>query len=140
MKGVSGGRRTDSEAWVKWLPPEGMTGHIYKFEPRQGGAYGMALTYAKGDRSTRGKTSEDTDVVEGCFLELAPDEQIVHLVRFESNDPAFAGEMKMKWSLSPVPGGARVTITCENVPEGIRQEDHDAGLQSTLKNLSILVE
>jgi uncharacterized protein YndB with AHSA1/START domain len=47
MADVSGGRRTDSatrviaasrrtiyrafldpEAWVKWLPPEGMTGHI----------------------------------------------------------------------------------------------------------------
>lgn len=37
-------------------------------------------------------------------------------------------------------GGTKVTITCENVPEGIRQEDHDAGLQSTLKNLVIFVE
>lgn len=100
----------------------------------------MALTYSKGDQSTRGKTSEDTDVVEGRFLELVPDEQVVHLVMFESDDPVFAGEMKMRWSLSPVSGGTKVTITCENVPEGIRQEDHDAGLQSTLKNLAIFVE
>lgn len=100
----------------------------------------MALTYNKGEQSTRGKTSEDTDVVEGRFLELVPDEQVVHLVTFESDDPAFAGEMKMSWHLSPATGGTRVTITCENVPDGIRREDHDAGLQSTLKNLAILVE
>lgn len=164
MADVSVGRRTDSatrvvaasphaiyqafldpEAWVKWLPPEGMTGYIYEFEPRPGGAYRMALTYSKRDQSTRGKTSrgktsKDTDVVEGRFLELVPDEQVVHLVKFESDDPVFAGEMKMRWSLSPVPGGTKVTITCEDVPEGIRQEDHDAGLQSTLKNLAIFVE
>lgn len=159
MASASGGRRTDSatrmiaaspqtiyrafldpEAWAKWLPPEGMTGHIYEFEPRPGGAYRMALIYNKEDRSTRGKTSDDADVVEGRFLELVPDEQIVHLVTFESDDPAFAGEMKMRWSLSPIVGGTKVTITCENVPDGIRQEDHDAGLQSTLKNLANFVE
>lgn len=159
MADVSVGRRTDSatrviaaspqaiyqafldpEAWVRWLPPEGMTGHIYEFEPRPGGAYRMALTYSKGDQSTRGKTSEGTDVVQGRFLELVPDEQVVHLVMFESDDPVFAGEMKIRWSLSPVPGGTKVTITCENVPEGIWQEDHDAGLQSTLKTLAIFVE
>jgi uncharacterized protein YndB with AHSA1/START domain len=38
----------DPDAWVKWIPPEGMVGHIYAFEPRPGGAYRMALTYSKG--------------------------------------------------------------------------------------------
>jgi uncharacterized protein YndB with AHSA1/START domain len=154
-----GGRRTDSatrviaappeaiyrafldpEAWVKWLPPEGMTGRIYQFEPRPGGSYRMALTYRKVDPATRGKTSEGTDMVLGRFLELVPDKQVVHLVTFDSGDPIFAGEMKMRWHLSPLPGGTKVTITCENVPPGIRQEDHDAGLQSTLKNLAKFVE
>ena len=155
MTDAIGGRRTDSatrviaappeaiyrafldpEAWVKWLPPEGMTGRIYKFEPRPGGNYRMALTHRKVDWATPGKTSEGTDIVMGRFLELVPDEQVVHLVTFESDDPIFAGEMKMRWHLSPVPGGTKVTISCENVPVGIRQEDHDAGLQSTLKNLA----
>ena len=154
-----GGRRTDSatrviaappeaiyrafldpEAWMKWLPPEGMTGRIYQFEPRPGGSYKMALTYRNVDRETRGKTSEGTDMVLGRFLEIVPDKQVVHLVTFESDDAIFAGEMKMRWHLSPVPGGTKVTITCENVPEGIRQEDRDAGLQSTLKNLANFVK
>jgi uncharacterized protein YndB with AHSA1/START domain len=130
----------DPRAWVKWLPPEGMTGHIYEFDPRPGGTYRMALTYSKRKQLTRGKSSEDTDVVRGRFVKLVSDEQVVHLVTFVSDDPAFAGEMKMTWRLSPVPGGTRVTITCEDVPEGIRQEDHDAGLQSSLKNLAGFVE
>jgi uncharacterized protein YndB with AHSA1/START domain len=117
-----------------------MAGEIWAFDPSPGGAYRIALTYANGDRSTSGKTSESTDVVSGRFLELVPDAQIVHLVTFESEDPAFAGEMRMTWGLAPAPGGTQVTITCKNAPAGIRQEDHDAGLRSTLKNLALFVE
>ena len=87
-----------------------------------------------------GKTSEHSDVVEGKFLELVPDERVVQLVEFESENPAFVGAMTMTWSLAAVPGGTEVTILCENVPEGIRQEDHDAGLRSTLENLAAFTE
>jgi uncharacterized protein YndB with AHSA1/START domain len=128
------------DALVKWLPPEGMTGRLYEFDPRDGGSYRMALIYEERGPSVRGKTSEDTDVVEGRFLELVPDERVVQVVKFRSDDPAFAGEMRMTWSLSSTPDGTMVTITCENVPEGIRPEDHDAGLRSTLDNLAQFVE
>ncbi len=46
----------------------------------------------------------------------------------------------MTWSLAARPGGTEVTIRCEDVPEGIRKEDHDAGLGSTLSNLAAFVE
>ncbi|WP_202887250.1 SRPBCC family protein [Cohnella zeiphila] len=128
------------EDLVKWLPPEGMKGQIETFDARSGGSYRMSLTYLNADHATAGKTSEDTDVVEGKFLELVPDERIVQLVQFESNDPAFAGDMIMTWSLSPVPEGTEVTIVCENVPEGIRPEDHDIGLKSSLANLASFAE
>lgn len=36
--------------------------------------------------------------------------------------------------------GTEVTIVCEDVPEGIRQEDHEAGLNSTLENLAVFTE
>jgi uncharacterized protein YndB with AHSA1/START domain len=71
---------------------------------------------------------------------LVPDERIVQLVEFESADPAFAGTMKMTWTLTPVPGGTEVAICCENVPEGVREEDHAAGMKSTLANLAAFVE
>lgn len=61
-------------------------------------------------------------------------------VKFNSEDPAFSGEMIQKWLLEDVSEGTKVTIVCENVPEGIRKEDHDTGLRSTLENLAIFTE
>ena len=130
----------DPDAWMSWLPPKGMTARIDVFEPREGGTYRMTLTYDEVDHSAPGKTAEHADVVRGQFLELVPDERIVQLVEFESDDPALAGGMMMTWSLAVVPEGTEVTINCENVPAGIRKEDHDAGLSSTLENLAAFVE
>ncbi|HTV70093.1 MAG TPA: SRPBCC family protein [Rhizobiaceae bacterium] len=128
---------TDPDAWVKWLPPEGMTGKMHHFDPRPGGTYRMTLTYAAAGA---GKSSDDTDVVEGTFVELVPNERVVQEVVFDSDDPAFAGTMTMSWSLAPVAGGTEVEIIAENVPPGISKEDHDAGLRSTLENLAAFVE
>lgn len=61
-------------------------------------------------------------------------------VTFDSDDPAFTGAIRMTWKLTPVPDGTEVTIVCENVPDGIRSEDHDAGLRSTLENLAAFAE
>jgi uncharacterized protein YndB with AHSA1/START domain len=128
------------QALISWLPPKGMTGEIHSFDPRAGGAYRMTLSYKGSDHATVGKTTEHSDTVEGQFVELVPDERIVQRVAFESDDPAFAGAMTMTWALKPVPGGTEVTIICENVPDGISQEDHDAGLRSTLENLAAFTE
>lgn len=129
----------DGRSWERWLPPEGMSGHIDTFEPRPGGRYRMALTY-RDDHENRGKTSDDADVVEGWFVEFVPDEKVVHAVTFQSDDPAYAGEMRMTWSLSPAAGGTDVSIIAENVPIGISKADHDVGLRSTLENLARFVE
>ncbi|WP_370639067.1 SRPBCC family protein [Cohnella sp. REN36] len=130
----------DPEAWLQWLPPDGMEGRILAFDAREGGVYRMALTYLDRGQAGRGKTSEDTDVVEGTFVRLIPDERIVQRVVFDSDDPAFAGAMTMTWSLEPVPEGTRVTIVCEDVPAGIRKEDHDVGLRSSLDQLGAFTE
>ncbi|EFV76483.1 SRPBCC family protein [Cytobacillus pseudoceanisediminis] len=124
---------------VSWLPPKGMSGHIDNFDPREGGTYNMTLTYEE-DQPSSGKTSENTDVYQGKFLELVPDKRIVQLVIFVSESPDFTGEMIQKWLLESITEGTRVTIVCENVPKGIRKEDHDLGLKSTLENLAIFVE
>ncbi|WP_438590782.1 hypothetical protein, partial [Escherichia fergusonii] len=50
------------------------------------------------------------------------------MVTFQSDDPAFAGEMWMAWSLSPAAGGTDVSIIAENVPIGISKAGHDVGL------------
>ena len=48
--------------------------------------------------------------------------------------------MTMTWSLAAVAAGTEVTIRCEDVPPGIRKEDHDEGLRSTLDNLAAFIE
>ncbi|KAI7257552.1 hypothetical protein KC345_g10767 [Hortaea werneckii] len=113
---------------VSWLPPKGMKGRIFEFDARAGGAFRMSLTYLETDHSTRGKTSENTDVVIGRFLEFAPDERMVQLVEFQSDDPVFAGEMIMTWTLAAAPEGTAVTIVCENVPEGAQALGASASL------------
>ncbi|GEN85776.1 SRPBCC domain-containing protein [Oceanobacillus sp. FSL W8-0428] len=127
------------KALISWLPPSGMSGHIENFDPKKGGEYRIILMYEM-DNLHQGKTTENTDVTQGRFLELVPNERIVQTVNFDSEDPAFSGEMIQKWFFEAVSEGTKVTIVCENVPEGIRKEDHDTGLRSTLKNLAIFTE
>ncbi|WP_346207014.1 SRPBCC family protein [Caldifermentibacillus hisashii] len=129
----------DLKKLVAWLPPTGMEGRIDTFDAREGGIYRMTLTYLDSDHQT-GKTSDNTDVAQGEFLELVPGKRIVQRIVFESKDPAFAGAMTMTWNLDEVPGGTKVTIVSENVPVGIRQEDHEAGMSSTLANLAAFLE
>lgn len=50
----------DSQALVMWLPPKGMKGRIFEFDPRAGGTYRMSLTYLENNRTTQGKTSIQT--------------------------------------------------------------------------------
>lgn len=110
------------EALVSWLPPEGMSGRIDSFDAREGSDYRMILTYTGADHANLGKSSENTDVVQGKFLALVPNKSIVQSIGFESEDSVYAGSMTMTWTLTELAEGTKVTIVCENVPEGIRQE------------------
>jgi len=87
-----------------------------------------------------GKTFADADEVEVRFVKLGSHERIEQAVTFESDDPAFSGEMRIAWILEPVQNGTLVTVRCEDVPVGIGAEDHQAGLESTLGNLAAFAE
>jgi uncharacterized protein YndB with AHSA1/START domain len=129
----------DGEAMANWRPPAGMSARIEHFDPRSGGRYRMALIYPD-DGTAQGKTSAREDVVDGRFIDILPDERLVEEVRFESHDPRFQGPMTITTALTPVRDGTRVTITAANVPTGISESDHRAGMESTLKNLANFVE
>ncbi len=129
-----------AEALIAWRRPVTMTGKIYSFDSRVGGDYRMSLTYTEPDHSALGKTAEHEDVFRGRFVELIADARIVELIDFETDDPAFGGTMRMTTTLSEVPEGTEVAITCENVPEGIGQADHLDGLAGALSNLAAFVE
>lgn len=133
----------NADVVASWLAPENMIGSVHTFNPREGGEIRMSLTYQHIEETPDGKggkSSVDTDTFHGEFSELIPDEKIVWLTQFESDDPAFAGEMKLTWSLIDAEEGTEVTVLCENIPPGIRPEDNEAGSQSTLEKLAAFLE
>lgn len=123
----------DPDALIQWLPPRGMRGRVLLHEPYVGGRYRIELTY---EESGHGKTSANTDMTEGVFVEVDPGRRLVQTVHFHSEDPAFAGEMRLGWNLIPDGGGTRVEMFAEQVPPGISAEDHQTGLTSSLDNLA----
>jgi uncharacterized protein YndB with AHSA1/START domain len=127
------------EALESWLPPEGMTGRVLNFAFGEGEGYRMRLTYNEPSHPS-GKTTEGSDEVEVRFLKLIASRRIEQVVEFDSEEPEFAGLMKMTWSFEGVDEGTEVTVRCEDVPDGIRPEDHQAGLTSTLENLAKFTE
>ena len=129
----------EAKAMETWLPPKGMTGHMLAFDFREGGFYRMRLTY-NDPRNAPGKSSEESDEVEVRFLTLVADKRIEQGVTFASDNPDFSGVMTITWTFSAAPQGTEVTVRCEDVPAGIRPEDHEAGLSSTLENLAAFTE
>jgi uncharacterized protein YndB with AHSA1/START domain len=127
------------EALEAWLPPEGMTGRIQRWDPRPGGGFRMELTYLDAGAAP-GKTSDATDVVDVDFADLVPPRLVVQRAVFEADDPAFAGTMTMTWRLEAVDGGTEVTVSAVDVPPGISRSDHETAMASSLANLAAHVE
>lgn len=129
----------DRESLEAWLPPDGMHGRIERWDARPGGGFRMVLSYLDPTGSP-GKTSDATDVVEIRFAALVPAERVVQRAVFEADDPAYAGTMTMTWHLAATGEGTEVTVTAEDVPPGIDQASHQAGIASSLANLAAYVE
>ena len=99
----------------------------------------MVLTYLDPAESP-GKTSDATDVVDVEFAQLVPPTRLVQRAVFEADDPSYAGTMTMTWQLAPVGDGTEVTVTATDVPPGIDQAVHEAGIASSLANLASYIE
>jgi hypothetical protein len=52
------------------MVPNGMTSQVHQFEPSDGGAFRISLTYDSPSRT--GKTTAHTDTVHGSFVKLVP--------------------------------------------------------------------
>ena len=117
-----------------------MRGEVHTLEPYIGGKFRLSLTYLNPADSLPGKSSEGTDTVAGTFVELIPNQKIVWVTEFESDQPEFAGEMRIIWSFANAHGGTEVTALCENIPTGIRLEDNELGTRLSLRKLAAFVE
>jgi len=116
-----------------------MTGQVHAFEPREGGKFRSTLAWQNTKDSPGGKISEDSDTFQGKFVELIPYERIVEVIVLESQDPRFAGEMRIIVTFADADGGTEVTLLCENLPKGIRPEDNERGCNESLRKLAALL-
>lgn len=131
---------TDPAALPVWRVPGDMTGAVHRFDLRVGGGYEMSLYYPPSEDASRGKTSAREDRYTARFVELTPPLRLVEAITFDTDDPAFAGELVMEVTLEAVADGTMVTIRFTGLPPGVRPEDNEAGTRSALEKLARYVE
>ncbi|WP_233609806.1 SRPBCC family protein [Corallococcus sp. AB049A] len=129
----------DARAVQTWMVPEGMTSQVHVFEPREGGAFRISLTY---DALTEtGKTTAHTDTHHGRFVKLVPDEQVIETTEFETANPSLQGEMRITFTLSDAQdGGTDLDAVHEGLPPGVPPEDNELGWKMSLAKLAKYVE
>jgi uncharacterized protein YndB with AHSA1/START domain len=119
----------DADAMAKWLPPNGFTGKVHHVDAKLGGTYRMSFTnFTTGHSHSFG----------GDYLELVPNERIVHTDKFD--DPNLPGTMKTTLSLRQVFCGTELSVVQEGVPAMIPPEACHLGWQESLALLTLLVE
>ena len=119
----------DAEALPKWIPPHGFTCKVFELEAKVGGRYRMHFTNLGNGQS---------HAFGGVYLELVPNERIVHTDVFE--DTNLPGEMRTTITLKAVSCGTEMHIVQEGIPAMIPVEGCYIGWQQSLQLLALLVE
>src|SRR5215207_9039911 len=128
----------DADAVARWMVPTGMTSHVHTFDPCEDGVFRISLTY---DAPTEaGKTTAHTDTYHGRFVKLVPNEQVVEVMEFKTDDDTPRGEMTMTFTLTEADGGTDVLAVHDNLPPGVSPADNETGTQMALEKLARLVE
>ncbi|MCX4462332.1 SRPBCC family protein (plasmid) [Streptomyces sp. NBC_01340] len=129
---------TDPDAVAAWRVPAGMTSRVHEFDPREGGAFRISLSYQ--DAAVSGKSAAHTDTYHGRFARLVPGELVVEVFEFETSEDALRGTMTMTTSLTRVGDATDVVIVHEGIPDDVPREDNELGTRMALDNLARLVE
>lgn len=125
---------------ARWRFPEGMSCEVHEWEAQDGGRLRVSLTY-DDPTSTAGKSSTRTDTYTGRFERLVPDELVVEVDEFETEDPHLAGPMTMTITLADsAAGGTDLVAGHEGLPDGVRPEDNELGWRQALDRLAALTE
>jgi uncharacterized protein YndB with AHSA1/START domain len=128
----------DPRAVAAWKVPTGMTCHIHTFDAREGGSFRISLTY--NEPTGTGKSTAHTDTYHGHFAQLVPDERLVEVDEFETEDPALRGEMTITITLADADGGTDLFAVHDGLPPGVSVADNETGWRMALAKLAALVE
>ena len=126
----------DADAVARWMVPNGMSSHVHAFDRREGGVFRISLTYE--EPTGAGKTTAHTDTYHGRFVTLVPNEQVVEVVEFETEDPALQGEMTITITLADADGGTEINAVHDRLPPGLSLRDNEIGWQLSLAKLAAL--
>ena len=119
----------DADAMAKWLPPNGFTGKVHHLDAKVGGTYRMSFTnFTNGQSHSFG----------GEYLELVPNQRIVHTDKFD--DPNLPGVMETTITLEAVFCGTELNVVQAGVPTAIPPQACYLGWQESLTLLAKLVE
>jgi uncharacterized protein YndB with AHSA1/START domain len=128
----------DRDAVARWKVPSAMRAEVHEWNPTEGGAIRVSLTYDAPDRT--GKTQGRTDTYHGRFVRLVPGELVVEADEFETDDPALQGEMLITITLADADGGTELTAVHDGLPDGVAPADNELGWQESLARLAALLE
>jgi uncharacterized protein YndB with AHSA1/START domain len=128
----------DAHAVSTWMVPDDMTSHVHAFDAREGGFFRISLTYEAPTET--GKTTANTDTYHGRFVKLVPNEQVVEVLEFETEDPSMRGEMTITFVLTDAEGGTDVLAVHDGLPPGLSPADNETGWRMSLAKLAALVE
>jgi uncharacterized protein YndB with AHSA1/START domain len=126
---------TDPATIARWRFPDEMTAAV---EVHADGTFRVSLTY--DDPTAPGKSGGSTDTYRARFARLVPDELVVEVDEFETDDPALRGAMTMTVELREHDGGTRLTAVHEGVPGGVPPEQNELGWRMALDRLATLLE
>ncbi len=120
---------TQPDAFARWLPPNGFTGHVHAIDVKVGGSYRMSFTNftTGGEMFFRGK-----------YIELKPNECVAYTARFD--DPNLPGEMTTRITIKPVSVGVEIHAKQSGIPAMISTEACYLDWQESLRHLARLVE
>ena len=120
---------TQPDAFARWIPPNGYTGHVHGMDLTVGGTWRMSFT----NFTTSGEM-----FFGGKYIELKPNECIAYTSQFE--DPNLPGEMTTRITIRAVSVGVEIHATQSGIPAVIPVEACYLGWQESLLNLARLVE
>ena len=125
-------------AVAAWTVPDGMSGHVHEYDARENGRFRITLTYeAPGET---GKTTARSDTYHGRFVRLVPDELVVQVLEFETDDSSMQGEMTITLRLSDAPGGGTDLVAEHGrLPPGLPVADNELGWRLSLEKLARLL-
>ncbi len=73
-------------------------------------------------------------------MKLVPNEQVVEVDEFETEDPALRGEMTIAMTLADADGGTYLQAVHDGLPRGVSPAHNETGWRMALAKLAALVE